>query len=328
MALYYLSLALSGSLLAPFLFFNKIDLIFVYQPSPITVGVPALVLKWLENLPIIIWVQDIWPETLAATGMVRSETLLKLIGRLVRLIYRSCDRVLVQSRAFAKRIESLGVSSARIFYLPNTAESLYRPLQVSQDAPEQKLMPKGFRLVFAGNIGKAQDFPTMLSAAEKLKAQKNIHWIILGDGTMRSWVEKRIKDFGLGETVHLLGKYPPERMPYFFSLSDALLVLLKDEFIFSLTIPSKVQAYLACGRPIIAALNGEGATVIEESGAGMTVPSGNSEALAQTVIKMYSMSQEERNEMGRRGRDYSQDQFSREKTLDRIEAWMTEEVHR
>jgi glycosyltransferase involved in cell wall biosynthesis len=115
-------------------------------------------------------------------------------------------------------------------------------------------------------------------------------------------------------------------MPYFFSLADTLLVILRDEFIFSLTIPSKVQAYLACGKPVIAALNGEGATIIEESGAGMAVPSGNSEALAQTVLKMYRLSHEDRKEMGRRGREYSLAHFCRDKMLGRLDSWMREEV--
>jgi hypothetical protein len=179
MILYYLSLALSGSFLGPFLFGKKVDLIFVYQPSPITVGLPARVMKIFSHAPILFWVQDIWPETLAGTGMVESPFLLKSVEKLVKFIYAGCDRILVQSRAFSERIQHMGVPEEKIYYYPNNAEALYQPVRVESGATERELMPNGFRVMFAGNIGKAQDFPTVLSAAEKLKDYSEIKWVFL-----------------------------------------------------------------------------------------------------------------------------------------------------
>jgi glycosyltransferase involved in cell wall biosynthesis len=258
--------------------------------------------------------------------MVRSPFLLKSVEKLVKFIYAGCDRILVQSRAFSERIQAMGVPKEKILYYPNSAEKLYRPIKVETDAPERKMIPNGFRVMFAGNIGKAQDFPTILSAAEKLKSFPEIKWVILGDGTMRSWVEEEVRARKLNDTIHLLGRHPVTSMPRFFSLADALLVILKKDPIFALTIPSKVQSYLACGKPIVAALDGEGARVIDESGGGMAVPSGEAEALAQIVMKMYKMPKPDCERMGQRARRYFEEHFERNALLNRLDGWMKEEA--
>jgi len=326
MLLYYWSLALFACLLVPLSFRRRVDLVFVYQPSPVTVGLPALVLKAMEKTPVWIWVQDLWPETLAGTGMVRSAFLLKLTDLLVRWIYSNCDRVLVQSQEFVPRMLKKGVPRERIRFFPNSAPELYKPTVVEPDASERHLMPKGFRVLFAGNIGRAQDIPTILSAAEKLKQEREIHWVILGDGPMRPWAEERIRARGLEKTVHLLGRYPEQAMPRFFSLADVLLVTLKKDPVFAITIPSKVQPYLACGRPIAAALEGEGARVIHESGGGVAVAAGDADALAEVVLKMYGMPKSDLESMGRHSREYSERHFERNTLLDKLDGWMKEEV--
>jgi colanic acid biosynthesis glycosyl transferase WcaI len=324
LVLNYCSFALCASILAPFVCRDTYDLIFVYEPSPITVGLPALVLKRLKSAPILFWMQDLWPESLSATGAVRSKRILKMVARLVRFIYRGCDRILIQSRAFSPQVESLGVKSERIFYYPNSAEEFYRPMQLDADAPECSLMPSGFRVMFAGNVGAAQDFATILKAASKLKGYPDIHWLIVGDGRMRPWVETQVQRRGLKENMHLLGRHPVQTMPRFFSLADVLLVTLRKDPIFELTIPSKVQPYLACAKPIIAALDGEGARVIKEAEAGVVCPSGDPEALREAVLALYSMSKKEREAMGLRGRDYFEKHFERTMLLDRLEKWMQE----
>ncbi|VVB88622.1 Glycosyl transferases group 1 [uncultured archaeon] len=324
LALNYLTFALCASIFGPFICRGKFDLIFVYEPSPITVGLPALVLKKLKTAPIMFWVQDIWPESLSATGAVRSLLLLNLIERMVRFIYRGCDRILVQSKAFFSPIESLEVDPRRIIYFPNSAEELYQPLTVKQDASEHVGLPAGFRVMFAGNIGAAQDFANILEAAEKLKGHPDIHWMIIGDGRMRPWVEAQLQERRLTKTVHLLGRQPAQAMPRYFALADVLLVSLKKEPIFALTIPSKVQSYLACAKPVIAALDGEGARVIAEAGAGLTCPAENPGALAEAVLTMYRMPETERKAMGLCGRSYFEKHFERKILLDRLDEWMKE----
>lgn len=327
MVLYYLSLALSACLVAPVFFRKKVDLAFVYQPSPITVGLPALVLKSLDHVPVWMWVQDLWPETLAATGMIRSPQLLTLAEKLVRFVYSGCDKILVQSRSFIPRIKMRGVPEQKIRYFPNSAEGLYEPVVVESDAEERNLIPKGFCVLFAGNLGKAQDLPTILRAAEKTRDYKDIHWVILGDGTMRVWAEGTVRARALQGTVHLLGRHPAQSMPRFFSLADVLLATLKQDPIFAITIPSKIQSYLACAKPIVAALDGEGARVVEESSSGMTVPSGDAEALAEVVLKMYKMPKSDLEKMGQHAREYFGKHFERNNLLDQLDTWMKEEAN-
>jgi len=323
LALNYLSFALFACVLAPLRVRGDFDAILVYEPSPITVGLPALILKRLKRVPVLFWVQDLWPETLSATGVVNSRWMLKAVGQLVRFIYRHCDLILVQSRAFMAPVEALGVSAQKILYYPNSAEEIYRPLAIEPQRPSgQEWLPGGFHVAFAGNIGAAQDFETILSAADQLRAEHGIHWDIIGDGRMQGWVENEVRRRKLGDNVHLLGRHPLESMPRFFALADAMLVTLRRDPVFALTIPSKVQSYLACARPIIAALDGEGARVIVESGAGIAVRAGDAGALAEGVLRLYRMPHHEREAMGQRGRCYFEQHFERELLLSRIEQWM------
>jgi colanic acid biosynthesis glycosyl transferase WcaI len=326
LALNYLSFVLFASLLGPLLCRGMFDVIFVYEPSPVTVGLPALVMKKVKKAPLMLWVQDLWPESLSAVGAVRSKRALRWVTRMVCYIYRGCDRILVTSRGFVPRVEAVGASPEKVRYWPQWAEALYKPVEVEVGAPEREEMPEGFRVVFAGNVGAAQSFETILAAAEKLKGYPGIHWIVFGDGRRRRWVEDRVRELGLEGHVHLLGRRPPESMPRYFALADALLVTLKRGLIFSLTIPAKVQSYLACGRPVVAALDGEGALVIEESGAGLAAPAEDAGSLAEAVLRLYETSLEEREEMGRQGRAYSEEHFEREKLLDQLEGWAEELV--
>ncbi len=268
------------------------------------------------------WVQDLWPESVAAAGAVRSKGVLRLIERLVSFIYNRCDRILVTSLAYFSPIKSIVKNPDRILYFPQTSEELYRPITVNLEAPERASMPAGFTVMFAGNIGVAQDFETILSAAENLRVHKDLKWIIIGDGRMRPWVEDQVRRRALEKTIYLLGRHSVEAMPRFFSLADLLLVTLKREPIFSLTIPAKVQSYLACGKPIVAALDGEGARIIEEAEAGIACPAENPAALAEAVLTIYRMSEPDRQKMGMRGRIYYEKHFDRSMLLDRLDIWM------
>lgn len=322
LVLNYASFALSASLFAPFFFRKKIDHIFVFAPSPITVAFPALVLQKLKSIPMTIWVQDLWPESLSATGFIKSARLLAVVAWFVRMIYKSCDRILITSKAYASSIEKLGVSLSKIVYFPQSAEELYRPVSSDTETAERKLMPNGFCVMFAGNIGTAQDFPTILAAAEILKSHQDVHWVIVGGGRMKPWVDAEVQKRGLSDTVHLLGRFPLETMPSFFALADVMLVTLKKDPLFALTIPAKIQSYLACGRPIIAALDGEGAAIVEEANAGISCSAENPQALARAVLQMYHESEDNRRTMGLQGRAFYLANFERNILIDRLALWM------
>ena len=324
LALNFFSFAVSASMFGLLLCKGRFDIILVYEPSPIFVALPGILLKKRKSAPLLFWMQDLWPESISATGAIRSKLIIKLVEMMVRLTYIGCDRILTQSRAFSQSIVQLGGKEESIYYYPNSAEALYQPVFIESDASEKDHLPSGFIITFAGNIGAAQDFETILNAAEELKVYKDIHLVVLGDGRRFQWVEKQVQLRKLKSTVHLLGRHPSEKMPRYFALSDALLVTLRREAIFALTIPSKIQSYLACARPIIAALDGEGARIVDESGAGLSCPAENPKALADAILKLYRMSKADREEMGQRGRKYFEANFEREMLLDRLEGWMKE----
>ena len=322
LTLNYLSFAFIAFTMAPFVCRGKYDAIFVYQPSPVTVCLPALVLKMIKKIPVVLWVQDLWPESLSATGMIKSPFLLRVVGRLVSFIYKRCNRILIQSRAFGSSITRMGVTTDKISYFPNSGGAIRDAEEAVM--PDVTDIPEGFRIMFAGNIGASQDFETILSAAKRLQCHEDIHWLIVGDGRRFSHVKEQIHKLGLEKNMHMLGKYSPEEMPYFFKSADVLLATLKKDSAFSLTIPSKIQAYLAYGKPIIAALDGEGARVVEEASAGVACCAGDPGDLADAVMSMYNQPKERREVMGRSGRDYYKANFDREVLLDQFEAMMAE----
>ncbi len=322
----YLSFVASGLLLGPWrLRGQDFDVIFVFQISPITSALPALLLRRLKKAPLLMWVLDLWPDTLAAIGVVRAPWALACVGRLVSFIYRRCDRVLVQSRAFGPNIERFAVDVSRIRYLPNWAEPTFEtPLQAAPLAPELESYKDCFNILFAGNIGEAQDFPAILLAAETLRDEPGLRWLVVGDGRSAAWLRDEVSRRGLGESVILLGRHSIERMPSFFRAASALLVSLKKEPIFAMTIPGKVQSYLAAGLPIVAMLDGEGAAVIEQAGAGLVCPAGASQQLADKVRQLMTMPVAERAAMGERGRRYCEQEFERRRLISSLEAWMAE----
>lgn len=319
----YFSFVLFGCLFAPWYFRKQsFDVVFVFEPSPFTVGIPAMLMRRIKKAPMLFWVQDLWPESLKAAGAVKSPAILQMVSKMVRWIYRRCDRVLVQSEAFIEPAVRAGALQERTLYYPNWAESFYRPLPASDI--QGVTLPEGFKIMFAGNLGEAQSLETIVAAADMLKDEADIHWVMIGDGRRRDWMQEEVKRLGLGDQVHFPGSFAAKAMPDFFAHADALLVTLKSDEVFAQTIPSKVQSYMACGRPIMAALNGEGARIIREAGAGLAVAAGDSEGLAEAVREMYRMPETERQAMGKKGRGYYDVYFERDMLIAQLEQWMQE----
>lgn len=319
----YLSFAISASTVGLWkLRGQHYDAIFAYEPSPITVGLPAVLLRFTKNAPLLFWVQDLWPETLQAVGAVRSPLVLSVVGKLVSFIYSRCDVILAQSKSFIPQILKYAPSKSRVFFFPNWSDKIVTSGELIP-APEVPCATSCFSVMFAGNIGDAQDFPAILAAAECLKGQP-VRWLIVGDGRMASWVAEEIKKRGLQDQVLMLGRFPPERMPSFFEHADALLVSLKDEPVFAMTIPGKLQTYLSAGMPVVAMLNGEGSDVVRGSSSGITCCAGDHEALARAVLQLAQATPEERLEMGRKGRELSQREFDRDILISRLEGWIGE----
>lgn len=319
----YLSFAFSGSI---YLLFNRrqFDVSLTYAISPITSVYPALIHKKIYKSKVYLWVQDLWPESVSAVGKIQSGFILKLLNQMVRKIYQSSDKILIQSSAFSESVMNKGVNANKIIYVPNWAEDLFvNPININKNKYKH-LIPRGFIIMFAGNIGEAQDFDSLLKAAELTKDNKNIKWIIIGDGRRKNFVENEIIRLGITETVIILGRYPIEDMPNFFIHADIMLITLRDEYIFSLTVPSKIQHYLAFGKPILSMMNGIGSSIIEESDCGFAVSAGDYINLAKKAILAYKDSNASLTLKGENGKEYYLRNFSKEKIIDNIMQVMKE----
>lgn len=318
----YLSYAASATVLGAWrLRGERFDAVLVCQLSPVTVGLPGAFLRRLKQGPMVLWVLDLWPETLQAIGAVRSPRLLGIIGRLVGFIYRRSDLILAQSRSFIPAILARGGASRRVEYFPSWAESVFDDASVAP-AAEVPAAPGSFSIMFAGNIGDAQDFPSILAAADLLRTNSAIRWLIVGDGRLADWVKGEIGRRGLADRVLMLGRFPVERMPSFYRHADALLVSLRDEPLFAMTIPGKLQSYLAVGKPVVAMLNGEGADVVRRSGAGLTCNAGDAAGLAAAVLQLSQASPERLADMGERGRAISAGEFDRDTLIGKLDQWL------
>jgi len=310
----YLSFIVFGSISAIFIK-GRFDIIFVFEPSPITVGLPAIVIKRIQKIPIVFWVLDLWPESVKAAGNLRSDILPNMLLPMIRFIYKESDKILVSSRGFINSIKDKGVDSTKIEYFPQWAESSFKPLK-NINPIFKTLVQDGFNIMFAGNIGEAQDFPSILMAAELLQKYNGIHFVILGAGSKANWVKNKVYEKGLTKTVHLLGTFPLTAMPDFYALADIMLITLKNDYIFSLTLPAKIQSYLACGKSIVAMMNGEGARVVTESKAGLACNSGDFRSLAENILKLYELDKDGLLQMGKNAEIYYHNNFSRSALID------------
>ncbi len=324
----YMSFAFLASLVALFRIKGQFDVVFVYEISPITVAIPALIVKRLRRIPVVMWVQDLWPESVIDAGSVNSRAALLVLNALVKAIYNRCDWLLPSSQAFKKTIKSFGVPDQRMTYLPQWAEGFFEPRSRSEPFEHEGLLPAGFKVVFAGNIGEAQDFPAIIEAAEKLRKSKDIKWVVLGNGRCSEWARNEVKKRGLSDAVYFLGRFAAETMPSFFCRADVMLVTLKKSLVFSLTVPAKLQAYMACARPILTMLDGEGSRIVEDAGAGLVCRAGDSDKLAENVLELYEMPMQEREKMGANALEYCRKHFDRETILGELDRVLHEVVEK
>ncbi|TDQ24093.1 glycosyltransferase family 4 protein [Tenacibaculum caenipelagi] len=311
----YLSFIVTGSI---FSFFHKkkYDKVFAVNFSPITAVIPAIVYCKKNKKELSIWVQDLWPESVVAASSIKSNRIQKLLTRLVKYIYKRSNKIFISNNGFKESLIDKGVDEGKIYYMPNWAEDIFESKKNLKINRKQYSIPEGFVVMFAGNLGEAQDLEAVLKAAELTKNNKNIKWVFVGDGRKGNWLKNNIKDKKLSDTVKVLGRFPMEQMPLFFKLADVMLVSLKDEYIFSLTVPSKVQSYMASKKPILSMLNGAGNDIIKESGSGFVANAGDYQTLAENVVKCENLSVEKIESMGQNSFEYYQRHFSKNKIVD------------
>ncbi|WP_061215015.1 glycosyltransferase family 4 protein [Syntrophomonas wolfei] len=302
LALNYVSFAVSSSITA--LFMKKdFDLVLVYQLSPITMALPALLLKKLTGKPLLLYCQDLWPESIVAAGLKTEGFIYTTLLGLSRYIYKRADKLAISSKLFEKYFKEVIGINGDIQYLPVYAESLFENIEAGGT--------KGnvINLVFAGNIGEMQSVETIIKAANELKNLDKIIWHIVGDGSDRINCEELATKCGLNNVI-FYGQRPIEEMPDFYSMADAFLVTLKANKEISYTLPNKVQSYMATGKPIIGAIDGETRLVIEEAGCGLCCKAEDHIALAG-LVRGFAFNTENHSIMGKNARKYYRETFDK-----------------
>lgn len=298
---------------------EKYDVVFVQQLSPVTMAIPGIWIKKRQEIPLVLWVLDLWPESIVASSNIKSNYFIKPIDNLVKWIYNKSDLILVSSKFFTESIcEKCENKNKIVEHFPNWAEDVFiksikTPLE-KYNLPE---FPKGFNVMFAGNIGEAQDFESILLAAEITK-NKGVNWLFIGDGRKLDWVKNEVLVRNISN-IYILGRHPLESMPLFFEKADAMLVSLKDEPIFSLTVPAKIQSYMASGKIIVGMLNGVGNTLINESRCGFAVSAGDSRGLTKIVNKIKNSNAEKIKEMELNAVNYYEKCYSKKVLLSNLE---------
>lgn len=323
LALNYVSFVVSSLFHLPKLIVKKFDNIFVFQISPITTAIPAIILSKLKKIPSSIYVQDLWPETFYSIVNIKNKVIRFILKKICIKIYDSFDQIAIASEGYRKKLVDLGINESKIVYLPQWAENIYSNNNLFEGI-DLTLSEDEFVVTFAGNIGKAQSVETIIEAAKLCKDKKDIKWIILGDGSEFENIKNLVEKYGLHETVKLLGRKPATDMPKYFLNSDALIVTLKNTDILKITLPAKVQSYMASGKPIIGAISGAGMETINDAKCGLASDAEDFDSLYSNVIKLYNMTKEERNTLGKNGKQYFNENFEREMLLSKLETYLCE----
>jgi glycosyltransferase involved in cell wall biosynthesis len=321
LSLNYLSFVVSGYLWKLTTKINA-DYVFVFEVSPMTQALPGVWYARKNNIPCYLYVQDLWPENVEAVAGITNGLILNAIGRMVDYIYRHCSMIFVPSRSFAEAIRGRGVPEGKIEYWPQYAEDFYKPLD--KNFVSSKKIPQDgvFNITFAGNIGYAQGLEILPRVAANLKQRgylEKIRFNIIGDGRYKDTLMDIVVESGVDSMFNFIPRQPARQIPELMATSDAALLCLADSSILEMTIPAKLQSYLACGLPIIASASGETKRIVLESEAGVCCNPGDYVQLADVIVDLSSRASEELQRMGDNARKYYDEHFAKNRLFDRMD---------
>lgn len=300
-ALNYLSYAISASILGLFIT-KKADIIYVYHP-PSTTFIPAFILKVIYKCKLVYDIQDLWPDSVSATGMVNASPIVKILKWFQRYIYKKANAITVISNGFKEKLIERKVPKEKIHVIPNW--SIPINIKATNNNLFSSINDNKFIVLFAGNIGQAQGLNTIIDAAKLLSA-KNIHdieFVLLGSGSAKANLIE-YKESQNVENVTFLDRVSPEEIGNYLIQADVLLIHLIDNPLFRITIPSKTQSYLMVGKPILAGVEGDAAAIINESKAGMVFKPEDASDLINKLLLLFSLTNQELEQLGRNGKQY------------------------
>ncbi|WP_340392695.1 glycosyltransferase family 4 protein [Paenibacillus sp. FSL E2-0190] len=326
LALNYLSFVVSG------FFWNlfskvKADYVFIFEVSPMTQALPGVWYAKKRKVPCYLYVQDLWPENVEIITGITNRYFIGAIGKMVDYIYARCDKIFATSNSFVHSIASRGVQEEKIAYWPQYAEDFYTPKEKSTvpEIPNDDI----FNIIFAGNIGTAQGLEILPKTALFLKEKslaKNIRFNIVGDGRYKNELIELVNASNVAEMFNFITRQPATRIPELLASNNAAFQCLTDNPLFSMTIPAKLQSYMACGIPIIASANGETSRILKESEAGLISPAGDARKLAEVIVEMLNKSPEQLKVMGLNAREYYNRNFNKQELLSEMDSYFGRET--
>lgn len=281
---------------------KKADVIYAYHP-PLTVGIAAIFIKFFRRTPIVYDIQDMWPDTLKATGMLNNNKILNVIGSVCKLVYRSVDHIVVLCPGFKKMLIERTVPEHKISIIYNWCDEQGLTQAQPAKVEYQQLMQNRFNIVFAGNMGKAQALDTILEVAKKVQNIQDIQFVFVGGGTETERLKQRLTTENISNTV-FIPRMPMAEVGGILKLSNLLLVHLKKDPLFEITVPSKTQAYMAMGKPVLMAVAGDAADLIQRAECGCVATSEDVESIQQAILRIYHLSASEQLQMGLNARNY------------------------
>ena len=329
LCLNYLSFIISG------FFWSKltkldVDYVFNFETSPITQSLLGVWYSKRKKKPYYLYIQDLWPENVESVAGVKNKFILNLIGKMVDYIYSNSTKVLATSKSMIEAIKSRNVPQSKLEYFPQYAEDFYKP--VDKNMVENKIKNtiysknihgrENFNLIFTGNIGYAQGLDILPKVAKILKQDdlpKNVIFNMIGDGRYKSTLIKIIKDLNVEDMFNFINRQPAEKIPQYMSLSDVAVLTLSNNKVFEMTIPAKLQSYIACAMPIVASAQGETENIINESNCGICVKNGDEIAFARAIKQLMFLEKKELNKLGQNGMEYSKKNFNRELLLNQMD---------
>lgn len=313
----YFSYAVSATIKTLFMK-EEFDVVLVNQLSPVMIGIPAMAYKKKHHKKILFYCLDLWPDSLAAGGIKENSIIYKIFYKISKWIYKSADMILVTSSMFEDYFKNvLEINTVNIKHLPQYAEDLFaQKEEASATEVAASTENKTFNFVFAGNIGDMQSVETIIKAANELQDYTNITFHIVGDGSKLEECKKLTGELEL-KNIRFYGRRPVEDMPQFYGMADAMLITLKDNKALSYTLPGKVQSYMAAGKPIIGAINGETRRVISDAACGFSCEAEDYKGLADLVLKFCGSNEKEK--MATNAQKFYSDNYSKDKFMSILE---------
>ena len=304
----------------------KADKVFIYEVSPINQAKVGVWYAKKRKIPCSVYLMDLWPESFEAVTGIHNKVIINPIKKMVKKIYRGCDKIYISSRGYEQSVINGGGDSEKIEYWPQYAEEFYTAKTLSEIDENSLKLPSDnkIKIVFAGNIGEAQGLDVLVETA-KILSEKGIfgvNFCLIGDGRYKEKLVKKVEESGVSDYFSFHKRVPATTIPDIMAQADASFICLAKSDLFALTLPAKTQSSLAVGKPILVSADGEVQRVINEAKCGFVANSGDAGVLAENIEKLCSLSPSDREKLGKNAVDYFNLHFRKDKLMDQLECYL------